>query len=252
MSLYKTEGIVLHRNELGEADRIITYYTRDYGKVRAVAKGVRRSKSSQAGPTQLFTYADLIIYRGKSLDRLSQVYTKETFNKIKEELVRMAYGTYILDLVKAITVEDDPNEAMFVLLLKTLYLLSEVNDLEFITRIFELRTMSLMGFKPHLNSCQFCSTVLSHGKIKFHPGSGGLVCDECTSKAQGRIIEMSRGTLEIMKRFLDFNYQQLMKLKLPDYARQELEVVMEPFIQYHLDRKLKSLDFLKSIKRIDK
>lgn len=250
MSVYKTEGIVLHQFDLGEADKIITFYTRDRGKVKAVAKGVRRPRSSQAGATQSFTYADLLIYKGKTLDKLSQISAKETFAGLRNDLLKMSYGTYILELVREITVEDDPHEGMFVLLLKTLYLLAQEIDLEMITRIFELRAMSLMGFRPILDTCLQCANQLSGEKIQFHPGSGGVLCSRCFSRVPGQKITISRGTLEIMKRFLNASFHQLLKIKLPRYARQELEIALEAFVQYHLDHKLKSLAFLKSVKEM--
>ncbi len=256
MPLYKTEGIVLHQFDLGEADRIITYYTRNNGKVKVVAKGVRRTRSSLTGATQLFTYSDLLLYSGRartqSLGRLSQTEIKESFSKLREDLFKMAYGTYILDLVKETTFEDDPNEGIFLLLLKTLLLLVQEEDLEMITRIFELRLMRLLGFQPFLDCCQQCSEPIRENKIQFHPGAGGLVCAECSKKNSGSTITISRGTVEIMKHLLNSNYRQLQKLKISEYARKELEAVNEPFIQYHLDHRLKSLDFLKSIIKMGK
>jgi len=251
MSVYKTEGIVLHQFELGEADRILTLYTRDRGKVRAVAKGVRRTRSGLAGSTQLFTYVDLVLYQGKDLDSISQVQLKESFNKLREDLFRMAYSSYVLDLVRELTVEGDANEGMFVLLLQTLRLMAEVDDLEMILRIFEIRAMTLMGYQPVLDRCLHCNEVILSGKVLFHPGSGGLLCGECSNALPGKTVLITRGTVEIMKRFLDLNYRQLLKLKLTDYARKELELVMEPFIQYHVDRNLKSLDFLKSVRTLE-
>lgn len=247
-TVYKTEGIILHQFDLGEADRILTIYTRDRGKVRAVAKGVRRTRSALAGPTQVFTYADLVIYEGKDLDNLNQVQIKESFTKLREDLFRMAYGAYVLDLVRELTVEDDPNEGMFVLLIQTLRLLAEVEDLELVTRIFEVRAMTLMGFQPVLEHCLQCTGPLQAGKVAFHPASGGLLCSDCSLQAAGKVVQITRGTVEFMKKFLDAPYRQLLKMKLPDYARKELEMIMEPFILYHLDHHLKSLDFLKSIK----
>lgn len=249
-SVYKTEGVILHQFDLGEADRILTIYTRNRGKVRAVAKGVRRTRSSLAGSTQLFTYADLMIYQGKELDNISQVQMKESFSKLREDLFRMAYGSYILELVRELTVEEDPNEGMFVLLIHTLRLLTEVEDLELVVRIFEVRAMTLMGFQPVLEYCLQCTAPLPAGKVAFHPGSGGLLCGECSTTASGKVVQISRGTIEFMKRFLDAPYRQLLKMKLPEYARKELELAMEPFILYHLDHHLKSLDFLKSIKEM--
>lgn len=248
MSIYHTEGIVLHHFELGEADRIITFFTRERGKVRAVAKGVRRTRSNLAAATQLFTYADLVIYQGKELDNLSQVQIKESFARLREDLLKMAYGSYVLDLVKELTVEGEANEGIFVLILQTLHLLMEVDDPEIITRIFELRAMTLMGFQPVLDYCIQCTGPLPAGKVQFHPAAGGLLCEKCGATRSGTVY-ITRGTIEIMKRFLDSSYRQLMKLKLPEYARKELELALEPFIQYHLDRRLKSLDFLKSIKQ---
>lgn len=250
MAIYETEGIVLHQFDLGEADRIITYYTRDKGKVRAVAKGVRRTRSTMAGSTQLFIYADLIIYRGRGLDRISQSQIKESFDPLRFDLFRMAYGAYILDLVKEITVEEEANEGVFILLLKTLYLVKELDEgyLELVTRIFEIRIMTLMGFRPMLEHCIQCTGPITTTKVHFHPGLGGMLCSECIQKVAGKTVTVNRGTVEIMKRFLQSNYRQLLKLKLPEYARKELEAVLEPFIQFHLDHHLKSLDFLKSVK----
>ncbi len=252
MPLYKTEGIVLHQFDLGEADRIITYYTRDRGKVKAVAKGVRRARSSLAGSTQLFTYADLLIYSGKSLDRLNQTDIKESFSKLREDLFRMAYGTYVLDLVRETTFEEDSNEGIFVLLLKTLYLLVTEEDLEIIMRIFELRMMRLLGFQPVLEYCQQCTNPIGENNLQFHLGAGGIVCSNCSKEISGSTVSISRGTIEIMKHFLNSNYRQLKKLKVSEYARREMEQVIEPFVHYHLDHRLKSLDFLKSIKKMGK
>lgn len=250
-SVYKTEGVILHQFDLGEADRILTIFTRDRGKVRAVAKGVRRTRSAMAGPTQVFTYADLIMYPGKDLDSLNQIQIREPFTRLREDLFRMAYGSYVLDLVRELTAEGDPNEGMFVLLVQTLRLLAEVEDLELVTRIFEVRAMTLMGFQPVLEYCLQCTGPLTAGKVVFHPGSGGLLCGECGPAAVGKVVQISRGTVEFMKRFLDAPYRQLLKMKLPDYARKELEWIMEPFILYHLDHHLKSLEFLKSIKDME-
>ena len=248
MSVYQTEGIVLHQFDLGEADKIITFYTRDRGKVKAVAKGVRRPRSIQAGSTQPFTYADLLIFKGRNLDKLNQINVKETFAQLQTDLLKISYGTYILELVREMTIEDDSNEGIFLLLLKTLYLLVEETDLEMITRIFELRAMSLLGFRPVLDVCLECGGQLSSGKIKFHPGSGGVICSHCISQIPGQKITISRGTLELMKRFLDASFHQLLKIKLSKYARQELALALEPFVQFHLDHQLKSLAFLKSVK----
>lgn len=247
MSVYQTEGIVLHQFDLGEADKIITFYTRERGKVKAVAKGVRRPRSTQAGSTQPFTYADLLIYKGRNLDKLNQVNTKETFSELHTDLLKISYGTYVLELVRELTIEDDPNEGMFLLLLKTLYLLVQETDLELIRRIFELRAMSLMGFRPVLDVCLECSGQLSSEKIYFYPGSGGVLCSRCISLISGQRITISRGTLEMMKRFLDASFHQLLKIKLPKYACQELALALEPFVQFHLDHQLKSLSFLKSV-----
>ena len=199
MALYRTDGIVLHQFELGEADKIITYFTKDKGKVRAVAKGVRRPLSKKASSVQLFTYAEVLIYQGKSLDTISQSNIHKSFAPLREDLIKMAYGTYILDLIKEVTVEEDPQPVLFALLLRTLYLLMDGEDPELVTRIFELRAMTLIGFQPVLDFCIQCSSPLQGKRFKFHPGSGGLICPNCKTDGRGSTFWISKGTVKMRR-----------------------------------------------------
>src|SRR6056297_1446943 len=121
MSKFETEGIVLKQFDLGEADKIITFYTKDNGKVRAVARGVKKPRSKISGLVQLFTYNKITFYKGRSLERINHIENIYPFSSLRNNLNKMAYASYIAEYVEKVGMENNPNPDIFNLLLEAFY-----------------------------------------------------------------------------------------------------------------------------------
>lgn len=242
MAIYRTEGIVIRTQDLGEADKIVTVYTRDEGKVRAVARGARRPRNRLLGVAQVFTHSDFMFFRNKGLDTLSQAELREPFLALRGDLYKMAYGAYILELVNALTEEGEKNVQVFSLLLATLYLLELSTHYSLLTHAFEIRIMALLGYSPELCNCVSCGKQIAYEKLWFSPSHGGILCGDCTDK--GDAIKVSVGTVKVLERLLYGELDKLHILKLTDDMSRELDTILRKYIDYRLEKPLKSLEFL--------
>ncbi|MDI3534417.1 MAG: repair protein RecO [Thermosediminibacterales bacterium] len=256
MSLYKTEAIVLKSNNLGEADKIITLFSSDRGKIRAVARGARRPRNRLAAATQPFCYSDFLIFEGKNLDSISQCQIKESFLKIREDLEKMLYSTYIAELVNEFLPEGEEDKAVFSLVLKTFYSILNNLDIELTTRVFELQFVAMMGYMPNLENCSICGGKLTEFMIYFSPEAGGALCSKCVSKIPAPYgdvsitpgcIKIKKATIEVLKSFLRISLTNLRAIKLPKDIKKEMKQTLRIFIDYHLNKKLKSLSLLNKI-----
>ncbi|TDX51055.1 DNA replication and repair protein RecO [Orenia marismortui] len=244
MPLFDTDAIVLRNYEFDEADKIVSLFSKEKGKIKVVAKGVRKTKSTLAAGLQPFVYNNILVYQGKSeLGKLSQCEIKEPFNKIRGDIYKMAYASYIVELIDELTIDKEDNQLVFSLLLLTLRLVDRLDDLELITRVFELKLLKLLGYEPYLNSCVECGKELGNN-IRFDGEVGGTVCS-CSAKWAKKI---SLGTIKYMKQILRLDYKKLLEMKIPQYARNELFDIMPYYIQYLIHKKLKSISFIESLK----
>ncbi|MGB9596200.1 MAG: DNA repair protein RecO, partial [Candidatus Poribacteria bacterium] len=182
MSLKRSNAIIIGHYSLGETDKIIILFTRDYGKVRAVAKGVKRLKSKLSGRIEILTYGDLIYFEraGKDLHLINSFDIIEPFQTIKEDLLKMAYCYYIADLIQHVIPESEPDPDTFDLMLSVMYLIESANDVEIIVRAFEIRLLERIGLNPRLDSCIICSNEINEEVPKFSIQSGGVICEKCS------------------------------------------------------------------------
>src|SRR5947207_3028414 len=148
--LYRTSAVVLKRMDLGEADRIVTLFSRDEGKIRAVAKGVRRSTSRSAGHLEPFTLSDVLFAVGRELDVISQADTLESFRAIREDLDLTAHAYYLTELVDLLTEDRQENRIVYDLLLDGLQHLVEAGDVRLVIILFQLNLLDAVGYQPEL------------------------------------------------------------------------------------------------------
>ncbi|MEC9489048.1 MAG: DNA repair protein RecO [Halanaerobium sp.] len=248
MSLLKTDAIILKSWELGEADRIFSVFSRSYGKLRVVAQGVRRTKSRFSGCMQPFSYDHLVIYKGRSIPRVNQCEIKESFTLLREDLSRMAYSSYVAELVDEFTGEEDRNEALFSLLLAALTFIKDGWDLEVVTRNFEIRALSLLGYQPQLHRCVSCGREIEQEeKLGFSPAKGGVLCSTCRSQG----FSLQAGSLAFLRKFLEGHSRQLKHMRLPGYAGQELEMLLGKYLEYYLEKPLKSRQFINTLRNLN-
>ncbi len=176
----KTQGIVLKNLPLGEADRILTLYTPHHGKLRAVAKGVRRIKSHLGGHLEPLMCSEVLITKGRgSLDIISQAETVASHVRLRSDLWRTTCGIYVTELVDQFGGEGLENLALYSLLRDTLDRLSDGVHVPIALRHFEMQLLVVAGFQPELYSCLNCNLTLSPVTNAFSPLLGGVLCPNC-------------------------------------------------------------------------
>lgn len=243
MPLYNARGIVLRKYDLGESDRLLTVYTREYGKKRIVANGVRKTGSRLAGSVMLFTDSSFIIYRGKTLDRISQAETNNSFPRLREDLEAMAFASYTAELVDKFVETDEESRPLFYLLLRTLGLLAETESRELVSRTFELSLLDILGYRPHLGDCVVCGGPVHGRRFQLGVDLGGLVCEGCRSSSS-QLQSLSPGSLKVLLRLQEKGFEALRVLRPSRDVLRELAAFSRRYIGYRLERPLKSLSFL--------
>lgn len=246
MPLLKTSAITLKSRRWGEADRIVTLYTQRLGKIRGVARGVRRSKSRFAGSIEPFVlcHMDLFEKPGDTLYRVSQVDLIESFPRLREDLVLMTAAARMANVVCAVTPDGDPEPRIFEMLENGLRVLQESSDPPLATLLFEIRLLGQAGFKPQTDRCAVCGTASLRGELLFSPVAGGLVCGRCASRQPGRSVVLSKGSLALLHRALHFPCNILPRLKAEGQVRAELESALSIYVAMVAGKHLPAADFL--------
>jgi len=241
---YKTQGIVLRQSPLGEADRIITLYTPDMGKLRAVARGVRRTKSRLGGHVEPLTHLTVAVAEGKTLDAITEAETIHSFRGLREDLGRVSQAVYLAELVDGFAVEQSPNPEVFSLLLGTLGRLQTVDDPSLLMRHFEMRLLGHSGFAPYLRRCVECRTVLEPGGYVYSSARGGILCDECRVTSSESLISLSVNAIKVLRFLGREPYDQVAGLNVPSALMDEVERLLRTFIRYLLERDVRSAEFM--------
>ena len=256
---YQTKGIILKQTKLGEFDKIVTIYTPEFGKLKAVAKGACRPKSKLGGNVEPLTYSIMLLARGRNLDIITQSQTINGFLALKSDLWRMACGFYILELIDSFTVEGGENCPLFDLLLDILKQLSESGSNESLLRYFELHLLHHLGYRPQLRRCVVCDSPLKPVVNFFSPSKGGLVCPHCNSEENNRheqisaisfnlSIPFSVGALKVLRLWQSCDYATARRVKIKTELSAELARILHEYIRYILQRELKSLTWLQELK----
>jgi DNA repair protein RecO (recombination protein O) len=249
---YQTEAVVIKKIKLGEADRILTLYTRDHGKIEAVAKGIRRPKSKLAGHLELLTYTQIRLARGRNLDTVIGSQTIDTFLPLKNDLWLTSYGLYAADLVNQFNPQNSSNQPMFELLVETLRRLSQAQNSDLTLRYFEISLLDLSGYRPQLRECVACRTELKPETNAFCSGAGGVLCPKCQYE-QPTSFSISVDALKVL-RFMQINYfETVSRLKISTALAGELKNLMAGYLRYILEKEVKSAAWLDSLSgQIDK
>ena len=245
MKTYKVDAVVLKSRDMREADKILTLYSIQRGKQRVVAHGAAKPNSRKRGAVQPFCYSSFMLHRGRELDSISQADLLDAFPDLRGDLDRLTAAAYVAELTDGFTGEGEANPYLFGLLLGTLHLLAGGHR-EMALRAFEAKLMELAGFKPELEHCSACGASLVETKLWFSSRQGGLLCRECAGMENKTQI-FNRGTLESLKILYRWELSKLHQLKLPEMLRKELKALLGAYIEYYLEKRLKSADFLEQL-----
>jgi DNA repair protein RecO (recombination protein O) len=237
VTVYRDSGVVLRVTKLGEADRIVTLLTRREGRVRAVAKGVRRTKSRFGGRLEPFSHVDLQLYAGRNLDIVTQAVTLDSFGSvIAADYSRYTAATAIVETVERLTSEErEPSLKLYLLLVSVLRALAETGrDPSLLLDAFLVRSMSLAGWAPALSECARCGEPGPHAA--FHIPSGGLLCGGCRSPGAAR---PAPGAIALMAALASGDWPAAEGADGP--MRREASGLVAALLQWHIERGLKSL-----------
>jgi DNA repair protein RecO (recombination protein O) len=185
--LLRTEGIVLQTWDLGEHDRLVTLYTRDHGRLAAVARGARRLRSRFAGALELFTWGDAVGFEreGRALVRLDQFDIRQPFRRLREDLERLGQGARMIEAVARLTAERDAQPLCFALLLRGLRALDAGAEPARVQLAFALRLLDLLGHRPRLDRCGRCGRPVGTQGVSFEAAEGCVVCGRCRAGGPG-------------------------------------------------------------------
>lgn len=246
----ETEAIVITSHDWRETSKLLTFYTRHFGKVKAIAKGARRNKNQFGSSLELFTHLHLIFYEREKRDLqiVSQVATKESFQEFREDLKRLSYGCYLGELVDKGVKGKEESQDLFKLLLGSFHLFKNSYDLELTTRLFELRFLELLGYKPCFHRCVSCRKKImdgssSPGQLKLSPSLGGSLCPHCHLRDR-EATNLSPATLSLMRYLQKIDLSKLNRLKVSPQLRQELKSALHSYLLFRLEMCPKSLSFL--------
>ena len=246
---YRTEAVVLRRHELGEADRLMTILTPHYGKLRVVAKGVRRPRSRKAGHLELFTRAQLLLARGRELDIVTQAEAADTFPTLQTDLNRLAHAAYAVELLDCFAVAEEENRPLYRLLVDTLARLDQGSDPAVVTRFFEVRLLDLAGFQPQLFECRSCRAETRPEDQYFSFEAGGVLCPNCGAQ-QRAVRRLSLGGLKVLRHFQRNTFEAVAGLRLGAAVQRELETLMEGYLTFVLERRLHTPEFIQRVRAL--
>jgi DNA repair protein RecO (recombination protein O) len=247
--LYRTDALILRRADFGEADRLITVYTPQRGKLRLLAKGVRKVSSRKAGHVELFMLTNMLVAQGRTWDIISQAEIVESYRDLREDLDKTSHAYYLAELLDRFTEEHDPNAPLFELLALTLTHLNYLDDPFMALRYFEMHLLSLTGFQPQLHFCVACQEALEPvDNNYFHRVDGGVLCPiHGEPRPNAELIPLA--VLKVL-RFLQMEpWEKVVKLQLNPNTRRQVETLLLDYITFLLERQLKSVDFLRRLRR---
>jgi DNA repair protein RecO (recombination protein O) len=253
---YSTEAIVLRSKDFGEADRILTLFTPSLGKVRAVAKGIRKPRSRKAGHLELFTCTKLLLAKGRDLDIITQAEVLEPYRPLREDLLRGAYGAYMVELLDRFTPDAEEHRELYDLLRLALGWAATAGDLALAARYYDLHLLSLAGFQPQLFRCVLCGSSLAAEDQFFSPIDGGVVCRRCAGQHAGGPnpagwLPVSLSALKLLRYIQSNLYARVAALKVSSRTQAEVEYLVARYVTVLLERQLKSVEFLKLIRRAE-
>lgn len=235
MALYRDTGIVLRTWRLGEADRIVVLMTERHGKVRCVAKGVRKTKSRFGARVEPLSHVACLLYEGRELDTITQAESVDHFKAVREDLDRFGRAVSMLEAVDQVAQEREPNVRLYQMLLGALRTLG-TSDPGLVAAAFFWKLLALEGVQPVLDACVSCGT--EEPLVAFDSTEGGALCRSCR-----RGVPISAEALEVMRRMLGGGLAGVLADGRGS-ASNEVELLATRSVEHHLERRLKSAGLL--------
>lgn len=244
---FRAQSIVLRHKDWGEADRLLTIYTREQGKVRALAKGARKVTSRKAGHLQPFTYVTLQLAKGRDLLIVTQAETVNAFLPLHDDLMKTGHAAYVVELLDRFTYEEEGgNPTLFRLLTETLERINKEEDTWLAIRYYEMRLLDVVGFRPQLFECANCGREIRAEDQFFSFTAGGAICPRC-GEGLPNLKRISLETLKYLRHFQRSSYRDAARAHPSPEVQKEAEILMQGFFTYLLERELNTPGFIKRV-----
>jgi DNA repair protein RecO (recombination protein O) len=245
---FRAAAVVLRHADWGEADRLLTLYTREQGMVRAVAKGVRKMTSRKSGHLQPFTHITIQLAKGRDLLIVTQVETVNAFLSLHDDLEKTSYAAYVVELLLRFSYEEEGgNPTIFRLLTETLDRLEKEEDSWLAIRYYEMRLLDAVGFRPHLFECANCGREILAEDQFFSFTAGGVICPRC-GQGLPNLMKISIETLKYLRHFQRSSYRDASRARPTLDVQKEAEILMQGYFTYLLERELNTPGFIKRVK----
>ncbi|MBP2653846.1 MAG: repair protein recO [Firmicutes bacterium] len=242
MGQYRTEAILLAVRDWDDTARMVTLFSRDFGKIFAVGYGARRPKSQLAGTVQPFVHAELSLLPGKGYESIKQCDIINSFRAIREDLSMLAYANFLAELVVELWPEREAEPAVFDLLLASFEIM-KVRNPRITALASALQLLALAGFNPERGICVCCGEPLTYPAF-FDAATGGTVCSKC---ARPGLTEFSEEVAAFFERLLQLDWQSPGGFSVTGAVLIETEKILAQFITYCLDKPLKSMSFIAAV-----
>jgi DNA repair protein RecO (recombination protein O) len=242
----RTEAIVLRHKDWGEADRILWLYTRKLGKVRAIAKGVRKIRSRKAGHLEPFMRVNLMMARGRDFLIVTQAETLEAFSNLREDLIHVGYAAYVVELIDRFTYDEDDNLQLYKLLNETLSRINSAEIPALAVRYYEIHLLNLLGYRPQLFNCVHCESEIQPEDQYFSISQGGVLCPKCGPKFADA-SQISLETLKYLRHFQRSLFSEVSQIHLSPQLNSNLETLMQQYFTYFLERNLNTPTFIRRV-----
>jgi len=242
--ILKAEAVVLKTFDFRETSKIAVFFTRGYGKVKGLLKGIRKEPKKFGSHLNLGSVNEIVFYhkRNSDLHLISHCDLKENFPEIRKDLRRSVVLNYCLEMVDSLMAAEDKNEEVYHLLIRALEAAGKTDDSLKVIPIFQIKLLSLSGFKPHFDSCLVCEKKILNTAYFSHR-LGGLLCFNC----KGRDIDsrsVLKGTIATILHVEDETWARALRLGLSSSVKLELKEILRDFLQFHLEKPLKSHHYL--------
>jgi DNA repair protein RecO (recombination protein O) len=250
MPLQRTLGVVIGRRALGESDRLVTFYTREFGKVRGVAKSARRPRSRVGSALELFTQGQLLFFETErsELVQVDHFDIVRPFVGVREDLERLGQGAWVVECLDRLSAERDPHAALYGLLIRTLQALEAASRPSRAAFCFAFRAVDLLGHRLRLDRCLGCGQSFS-GPAHLDFSVGGLLCAACAPTGRDG-MDLSAPAVRELRRLRTLSWAEAISVQIPCPVEGEMAQALEAQIVRLIGHPLRSRRFLAQTRRL--
>jgi len=243
----RDEAIVLKTQDFRETSKIATFYSKKFGRISGVLKGIRTDPKKFASRLNFLSVNEIIFYRKRFSDihLVSQCDLKLDFDYLKSDILKFGIASFCAELVYSVMPPEDSHPEIYELLLNLLDSLEKTNPSQKLIYNFSLKILSLSGFQPHLESCVICNKAIKKHAF-FSNRFGGLLCDGC-SRRDGQAENILAGTIATILFLQKSDWQKSLRLSIMPFVERQLSEILFSFLNFHLEKKFKSLKMLNEL-----